>query len=193
MSGRKRTPKATKRARRTPHPRRVKAKPASGGTRTASPRRTEATAGASPRLRPAMAPRPIDAALKAAALAVEPPINADRAALDQLFVGKLDAALARLSGQGMPFRLVEGFRTTERQQWLFGSGRPGVVPHGRPGPIVTNADGVTKLSRHQGTGIAGSGKAADCSIQSRTARYSFPPTRIRSGPRMRPPSWHKVW
>jgi hypothetical protein len=67
-----------------------------------------------------------------------------------------------LSSGGRPFKFVEGFRTTERQQWLFGSGRPAVEPFGRPGPIVANADGVTKISNHQGTGTPGSGRAADC-------------------------------
>ena len=37
---------------------------------------------------------------------------------------------------------------------------PGAL--GRPGAIVTNADGVTVRSNHQGSGTAGSGRAADC-------------------------------
>ncbi len=50
----------------------------------------------------------------------------------------------------------------ERQQWHYGSGRPAASPYGRPGPIVTQLDGVMKLSNHQGNGKPGSGRAADC-------------------------------
>src|ERR1043165_3044791 len=66
----------------------------------------------------------IDTVAKGIVLAAEPPINADPANLDAPFRGKLNAALADLSAQGKPFKLVEGFRTTDRQQWLYGSGRP---------------------------------------------------------------------
>ena len=40
-------------------------------------------------------------------------------------------------------KVIEGHRTTARQQDLFAQGRT------RPGPIVTNCDGVNKKSRHQ--------------------------------------------
>lgn len=108
-------------------------------------------------------------------LLVEPPINADPANFTATFRTKLNAALADLTAQGKPFKLVEGFRTTDRQQWLYGSGRPTAVPYGRPGPIVTNADGVTKKSKHQGTGVAGSGKAADC-YPTRNGKVFIPPS-----------------
>jgi hypothetical protein len=117
---------------------------------------------------------PIDAMLKATAIAAEPPINADPTNLDPAFRVKLDAALARLASDRRPFKFVEGFRTVERQQWLFGSGRPAVMPFGRPGPIVTNADGVTKHSNHQGDGIPGSGRAADC-YPLRNGKVHIPP------------------
>ena len=53
--------------------------------------------------------------------------------------------------------------STDRQQWLYGSGGPATVPYGRcRGPILTNSDGVTSKSKHQGNGTAGSGKAAGC-------------------------------
>jgi hypothetical protein len=161
MPRRKRTQKAKRAGSRTKRAKRTGgARSSSRITRSAKARRKTGAGAAG--ARKAAAIRPINAALKAAVLAVEPPINRDRAALDQTFVLKLDAALADLNAQGTPFKLVEGFRTTERQQWLFGSGRRGVEPHGRPGPILTNADGVSKLSRHQGTGVTGSGRAADC-------------------------------
>ena len=107
-------------------------------------------------------PGGIDAGLKTIVVAAEPPINADPAKLTARFRSRLEAALADLKAQGHPFKLVEGFRTTERQQWLFGSGRPGVVPFGRPGPIVTHADGVIRRSRHQGVAGSALGSAADC-------------------------------
>lgn len=109
----------------------------------------------------AIATRAIDARHKGLAVAVQPPVDSDPAHLLPAFTAKLQAALAQLAAANTPFKLVEGFRTRERQQWLYGSGRL-AAPFGRPGPIVTNADGVTKLSRHQGNGTAGSGTAADC-------------------------------
>lgn len=127
-----------------------------------------------------VAPRRIDAALKAITVAAEPPIDNDVAHLDQPFRGKLDAALSQLSSQGIPFRFVEGFRTRDRQQWLYGSGRPSATPYGRPGPILTNADGVNSLSKHQGDGTIGSGKAADC----------YP---LRDGGVYIPPNTDPVW
>ena len=104
----------------------------------------------------------INAALKTIVVAAEPPLDPNPADLAPSFREKLAAALTELSAQGSPFRLVEGFRTLDRQQWLFGSGRPSAVPYGRPGPILTNADGVRALSKHQGNGTPGSGLAADC-------------------------------
>src|SRR5688572_8179652 len=103
----------------------------------------------------------IDVAFKGV-LAVEPPRNSRLNDLDPAFRVKLQAALADLAARGTPFKFVEGFRTVERQQWLFGSGRPDAGPFGRSGSIVTHRDGVRTLSNHQGTGTAGSGKAADC-------------------------------
>jgi hypothetical protein len=105
---------------------------------------------------------PIDARLKTIALAAEPAVNRDLTALLPAFAQKLQAMLNDLEAASTPFKFVEGFRTVERQQWLYGSGRPSAKPYGRPGPIVTHRDGVTELSNHQGDGTAGSGRAADC-------------------------------
>lgn len=116
--------------------------------RTRSARATRGSAG-------------IDLAAKAA-LQVEPPRNNDFANLDPTFGAKLKIALAELNAAGTPFRFTEGFRTVERQQWLFGQGRPEVEPFGREGKIVTKRDGVERLSNHQGTGQAGTGRGADC-------------------------------
>ncbi len=122
----------------------------------------------------------IDARLKGLTLALEPPIDPSPADLLPAFRSQLDAALTTLRNAGTPFKLVEGFRTVERQQWLYGSGRPNAQPYGRPGPILTNADGVTKKSKHQGNGTPGSGMAADC----------YP---TRNGSVYIPPSTDPVW
>lgn len=107
-------------------------------------------------------------------LAVEPAIDRDPDHLHPSFRLKLLAALAALAGEGTPFKFNEGFRSVARQQWLYGSGRPDARPYGRPGPILTYQDGVTRLSRHQGTGTAGSGRAADC-YPLRAGRVYIPP------------------
>ncbi len=103
----------------------------------------------------------IDVVAKAL-LQVEPPRDNGFDNLDRTFGSKLKAALTELEAAGTPFRFVEGFRTVERQQWLFGQGRPGVKPFGREGDIVTKRDGVERMSNHQGTGQPGTGRGADC-------------------------------
>jgi len=122
----------------------------------------------------------INTRLKGLTVAVEPPINADPKAFQPKFLATLNAALTALAAGRTPFRLVEGFRTKDRQQWLYGAGRPSAVPDGRPGSILTYADGVAKLSRHQGDGSPGSGKAADC----------YP---TKNGSVYLPPSTDPVW
>ncbi|HJW95018.1 MAG TPA: M15 family metallopeptidase [Thermoanaerobaculia bacterium] len=96
------------------------------------------------------------------AAAAEPPKDRDYAHLSGEFRAKLQAVLAQLEKEGTPFKFDEGFRPVERQQWLYGSGRPNAKPFGRPGPVVTQKDGVKNLSNHQGDGTTGSGNAADC-------------------------------
>lgn len=44
---------------------------------------------------------------------------------------------------GFPMMITDGVRTTEQQQALYAQGRT------KPGNIVTNADGINKLSNHQ--------------------------------------------
>jgi hypothetical protein len=115
-------------------------------------------------LRAGPAPRralEIDARAKTLAIGAEPPVDRDLTHLTPAFRTRLQAVLSQLETSGTPFRFHEGFRTVERQQWLFGSGRPS-APFGRPGAIVTKADGVTVKSNHQGDGTPGSGRAADC-------------------------------
>lgn len=151
-------------AKRTPTPRsRARAKVARKAKRKPPARRKTTKAKA----------RAIDVIFKGL-MAVEPPRDNDPSKLHPDFSTRLQAALDALSAGGTPFRFVEGFRTVERQQWLFGSGRPSVVPFGRAGSIVTHRDGVAKLSNHQGTGTAGSGKAADC-YPLKDGRVHIPP------------------
>lgn len=122
----------------------------------------------------------INARLKLISIALEPPIDSDKTHLDATFAQKLEAALAALAAQGSPFRLVEGYRTVARQQWLYGSGRPSAKPFGRPGAILTNADGVKSISAHQGSGNPGTGTAADC----------YP---VKNGAVFIPPANDPVW
>jgi len=100
--------------------------------------------------------------IAAEAVISEPPIDRDPNKLDPAFRAKLLKTLEILKAEGIPFKFHEGFRTVQRQQWLFGQGRPTAKPFGRPGPIVTQKNGTTNLSNHQGTGTVGSGCAADC-------------------------------
>ncbi|HEX7830359.1 MAG TPA: M15 family metallopeptidase [Thermoanaerobaculia bacterium] len=95
------------------------------------------------------------------AVVTEPPIDRDPAKLDGEFRVRLEKTLTACAAEGIPFKFHEGFRTVQRQQWLYGQGRP-TAPFGRPGNVVTNRDGVKKLSNHQGNGLPGSGCAADC-------------------------------
>lgn len=174
-----------KRARKAGTKKRAKAKVAkrkkTAGARRArgmraSTRTTTRTAAARPRAkaRRAASRQTIDVAFKGLAIAAEPPIDRDPASLHPDFRVRLEAALSDLASQGRPFKFVEGFRTVERQQWLFGSGRPSAVPFGRAGSIVTHRDGVTRKSNHQGNGTSGSGKAADC-YPLRDGRVFIPP------------------
>jgi hypothetical protein len=96
------------------------------------------------------------------AIVTEPPIDRDPAKLDPDFRARLMKTLDLLKAERLPFKFHEGFRTVQRQQWLFGQGRPAAKPFGRTGNIVTQKDGVKNLSNHQGNGTPGSGCAADC-------------------------------
>jgi|SRR5450631_2337313 len=118
--------------------------------------------------------RSINVQLKGMTVAQEPPADGNEADLLPNFRNRLDAALATLATAGTPFRLIEGFRTTARQQWLYGSGRPSVQPYGRPGAILTNDDGVQHLSKHQGSGAPGTGVAGDC-YPTRNGSVYIPP------------------
>ena len=99
---------------------------------------------------------------------IEPPINRDPNDLDAMFWHRLSYVLAQLKVDGTPFVLHEGFRTVERQRWLYGQGRP-AAKYGRPGKKVTDRDGVTKQSDHQ------AGFAADCYPCHANGKIIWPP------------------
>lgn len=77
----------------------------------------------------------------------------DLSKLDPEFRRKLEAVIKDLDGHGVKIFVTEGFRSLERQQWLYAQGRT------RKGPIVTNCDGVSNKSAHQ------SAKAADVAFR----------------------------
>lgn len=112
-----------------------------------------------------------------------PPLDTDPRRLDPAFTVALAELLSLLAKAGTPFRLVEGFRSVERQAWLYGSGRPDVLPWGRPGKWLTNADGVRQKSRHQ------SGHAADLYPVGKHGVYIPPATIVREGVEVLSPEW----
>jgi peptidoglycan L-alanyl-D-glutamate endopeptidase CwlK len=63
---------------------------------------------------------------------VEKP-NRDLALLHPAFREAVEKVLAELAAEKIPFELFEGFRSAERQGWLYAQGRT------RVGPIVTRA------------------------------------------------------
>ena len=142
--------------------------------------------------RPISPARRIDTQFKGLTQALEPGIDSNPADLDPTFRAKLNAALVTLQTANIPFKLVEGFRTVDRQQWLYGSGRPSVTPYGRPGKIVTNADGVTNKSKHQGAGTAGTGWQP-IATRCRTEGFAYRQGTIRSRTPMQQRSRRRVW
>lgn len=72
-------------------------------------------------------------------------------------IAKLETVFAAMAAIGHPMRLMEGVRSSERQQQLYAQGRT------MPGRIVTNCDGIRKPSKHQ-VKADGYGHAADCAF-----------------------------
>ena len=70
----------------------------------------------------------------------------DQASLDNLkgiHPRLVKAMTEAITNSPVPFIITEGVRTTERQRELYAQGRT------RPGPVVTNCDGLTDQSNHQ--------------------------------------------
>lgn len=72
-----------------------------------------------------------------------PRINRDPNELDPEFRRRLELTLADLYRDHWEFGIQEGYRTPERQNWLWTQGRT------RTGPIITQKDGIENLSNHQ--------------------------------------------
>jgi hypothetical protein len=60
----------------------------------------------------------------------EPPPNSDPACLHPVFREKVLCLLDNLNAEGIPFRLFEGFRSLERQQYLYAHGHAGWNSYG---------------------------------------------------------------
>lgn len=71
-------------------------------------------------------------------------------------IAKVDSLFDTMATAGHDLFVVEGLRTTARQQGLYAIGRTA----GTPGQIVTQCDGVTTKSNHQAH-ADGLGYAAD--------------------------------
>jgi peptidoglycan LD-endopeptidase CwlK len=72
-------------------------------------------------------------------------------------IERIDKVLVAMQAIGYTMAVTDGVRTTAQQQALYAKGRTA------PGPIVTNANGVTSRSNHQTHGD-GYGHAADCAF-----------------------------
>lgn len=71
---------------------------------------------------------------------------------DRFLMGQRD-----LRHVGVDVVVLETRRTPERQEWLYGSGRPDFPVFGRPGPILTNLRGANNRAKHvaePGKGLA---------------------------------------
>ena len=105
--------------------------------------------------------------------------------LHPAFRAKVETLLSTLEKAGQPFRLDEGFRTRERQAWLYAQGRT------RPGPIVTQKDGapgVWPVTHHV---VSERGKSRRSRHQSRLAADLYP---VRPDGRVFiPPAEHEAW
>lgn len=75
---------------------------------------------------------------------------------------KVAILLAQMAALGHPMTVTDGNRTTAKQQALYAQGRT------KPGRIVTYADGVKRLSNHQG------GRAVDCTFLNAQGQPHWP-------------------
>lgn len=73
-------------------------------------------------------------------------------------IEKVLSVISAMSALGFTLVVVQGLRTEQEQIALYAQGRTA------PGSIVTNADGVTKLSNHQ-VKADGFGHAVDCAFK----------------------------
>jgi hypothetical protein len=105
--------------------------------------------------------------------------------LHPAFRVKLERLLETLQRAGVPFRLDEGFRSAERQAWLYGSGRL------RPGATLTQKDGQPGLWPPTHDVVSERGKPRRSRHQSGLAADLYP---VRGDGRVWiPPASHEVW
>lgn len=65
-------------------------------------------------------------------------VDRDPLHLYLVFRDKLTAVLDKMAQEtGETWRMTEGYRSQDRQLWLYGQGRPSFTPYGRSGNIVT--------------------------------------------------------
>ena len=106
----------------------------------------------------------------------EPKTDRSIESLSERFRPKAQKALTNLRGRLCLLNLIvvvsETWRSRERQQWLYASGRT------RPGPILTQKDGVTEKSRHQSGDaidllIYRTGHTADGPLEDRALQWNM--------------------
>jgi peptidoglycan L-alanyl-D-glutamate endopeptidase CwlK len=83
------------------------------------------------------------------------PDSSSTADLHPALIAKVNRVLTAMSALGFPMRICQGVRTVAQQRALYAKGRT------TPGPIVTNCDGIVKMSNHQPR-ADGYGYAVDC-------------------------------
>jgi peptidoglycan L-alanyl-D-glutamate endopeptidase CwlK len=74
-----------------------------------------------------------------------------------VLVQRVERILEAMRALGFPMLVTDGLRTAPEQMALYRRGRT------QPGPIVTNADGITTRSNHQARDD-GFGHAVDCAF-----------------------------
>lgn len=105
--------------------------------------------------------------------------------LHPAFRAKLERLLQTLERAGVPFKLDEGFRSEERQAWLYASGRT------RPGRIVTQKDGRPGVWPKTHPVASERGKPRRSRHQSGLAADLYP---VRGDGRVWiPPAEHEAW
>jgi hypothetical protein len=89
-------------------------------------------------------------------------IDRDLDKLNPCFALRIQQLVARANAAGIKAAVFEGYRSPERQQWLYAQGRT------RPGRLLTQRDGVTRHSEHA------SGVAADIYIRNEQGAFINP-------------------
>lgn len=89
----------------------------------------------------------------------EPPIDRDKSKLEPDFVRMLNRFELLLQARNLPAELFEGFRSAERQAWLYAKGRT------LPGRVITNAGPGESVHQY--------GRAADYVFKNGQDRWTW--------------------